>query len=97
MLVEDAEVRSLEIELRKQAHYWRALHSRATEREAAWKDKTQRLTQVVRQQQAQITELTPDILTCKTRRMTASNATAHKYGRRNTDFEVMTLPDQAKS
>jgi transposase len=58
MLVEDAEVRSREIELRQQAHYWRALHARATEREAAWKDRAQRLEQVVRQQQAQITELT---------------------------------------
>jgi len=58
MLVEDAEVRSLEIELRQQAHYWRALHGRATEREAAFKDKAQRLEQVVRRQQAQITELT---------------------------------------
>lgn len=58
MLVEGAEVCSLEIELRQQAHYWRALHTRAVEREAAWKDKAQRLEQVVRQQQAQIAELT---------------------------------------
>jgi hypothetical protein len=58
MLVQDAEVRSREIELRQQAHYWRALHARATEREAAFKDKAQRLEQVVRQQQARITELT---------------------------------------
>ncbi|MCH8939827.1 MAG: IS66 family transposase [Chloroflexi bacterium] len=58
MLVQDADVRSLEIELRQQAHYWRAQHARATEREAAWKDRAQRLEQVVRRQQAQISELT---------------------------------------
>jgi len=58
MLVQDVEVRGLEIELRQQAHYWRAQHARATEREAAFKDKAQRLEQVVRRQQAQIAELT---------------------------------------
>ena len=61
MLVENAEVRSLEIELRQQAHYWRALHARATEREAAWKDKAQRLEQVVGRQQVQIAELTCEL------------------------------------
>ncbi|MGB2985054.1 MAG: IS66 family transposase [Phycisphaerae bacterium] len=58
MLVQDVEVRGLEIELRQQAHYWRAQHARAAERGAAWKDKAQRLEQVVRGQQAQIAELT---------------------------------------
>ena len=58
MLVQDAEVRSREIELRQQAHYWRALHARAAEREEAWKDKAQRLEQVVHRQQSRITELT---------------------------------------
>ncbi len=58
MLVEAAKPRTLEIELRQQAHYWRAQHARATEREEAWKGKAQRLEQVVRQQQAQITALT---------------------------------------
>jgi len=61
MLVEDAEVRRLEIELRQQANYWRALHARAAEREAAWKEKAQRLEQVVRQQQAQIADLTHEL------------------------------------
>ena len=67
MLVEDAKVRSLEIELRRQAHYWRAQHARATEREAAWKDKAQRLEQVVRRQQAQIAELTGELEAAKAR------------------------------
>lgn len=58
MLVQDAEARSREIELRRHAHYWRAQHARATEREAAWKDRAQRLEQVVRGQQAQISALT---------------------------------------
>ena len=39
----------------------------------------------------------PDILTCETRGMTALNATGHRCGRRNTEFEVTTLPGQAKS
>lgn len=67
MLVEDARVRSLDIDLRQQAHYWRALHARATEREAAWKDKAQRLEQVVRRQQAQIAELTGELQASKAR------------------------------
>jgi len=58
MLVQDPNVRGPEIELRQQAHYWRALHARATEREAAFKDKAQRLEQVALRQQAQIAELT---------------------------------------
>jgi len=58
MLVRGAETRALEIELRQQAHYWRALHARATERAAAWKEKAQRLEQVLYRQQAQIAELT---------------------------------------
>ncbi len=67
MLVEDAEVRGLEIELRQQAHYWRAQHARATEREAAWKQKAQPLEQVVRGQQAQIAELTGELEAAKAR------------------------------
>ncbi len=67
MLVEDAEVRSLEIEFRQQAHYWRAQHARAIEREAAWKQKAQPLEQVVRRQQAQIAELTGVLEAAKAR------------------------------
>lgn len=58
MVVQYAEVRGLEVELRQQAHFWRAQHARATEREATWKAKAQQLEQVVRRQQAQITVLT---------------------------------------
>ena len=67
MLVEDAEVRSREIELRQQAHYWRAQHARAIEREAAWKQKAQQLEPVVRRQQAQIAELTGELEAAKAR------------------------------
>jgi transposase len=67
MLVQDAEARCLEIELRQQAHYWRAQHARATEREGAWKDKAQRLEQVVRQQQAQIAKLAGELGAAKAR------------------------------
>jgi transposase len=67
MLVEDAEVRSLEIELRQQAHYWRAQHARATEREGAWKDKAERLEKLVRRQQARIADLIRELEAAKAR------------------------------
>ncbi len=67
MLVQDAQTRGLEIELRQQAHYYRSLHARAVEREAAWKDKAQRLEEVVRRQQAQIAELTREVEAAKAR------------------------------
>ncbi len=67
MFVEAAESRGLEIGLRQQAHYWRALHARATEREAAWKDKAQGLEQVVRGRQAQIAKLTGELEAAKAR------------------------------
>ncbi len=37
------------IDLRQQAHYWRALHGRAREREASWKEKAQQNEKTVRQ------------------------------------------------
>jgi len=58
MVVQYAEVHGSEIELRQQAHFWRAQHARATQREATWKAKAQQLEQVVRRQQSQITALT---------------------------------------
>jgi len=58
MLVEDVETRRTEIALRQEAHYWRALHTRAIEREAAWKEKAEQLERIVRDQAAQIAELT---------------------------------------
>jgi hypothetical protein len=58
MVVEDAEARRTEIALRQEAHYWRALHARAVEREAAWKERAERLERIVRRQAAQIAELT---------------------------------------
>ncbi|GFP37959.1 hypothetical protein HKBW3S44_01639, partial [Candidatus Hakubella thermalkaliphila] len=45
------------VELRRQINYWRAQHTRAVERQAIWKEKAQELEQMVRQQEAQITEL----------------------------------------
>ena len=38
------------IELRQQAHYWRAQHARVSERQEAWKAKALQLESVVRQQ-----------------------------------------------
>ncbi len=65
MLVEAAKTKTAEIELRQQAHYWRALHARATEREEAWKEKAQKLERVVRRQQSQIAKLTGELETTK--------------------------------
>ncbi len=67
MLAGDAETRGLEVELRQQAHYYKALHARAVEREAAWKHKAQELEQIVRRQQAQIAELTQELETTRAR------------------------------
>ena len=61
MCVEQAQLRSLVIELRQQAHYYRGLHARAVEREAAARAEVQRLKQIVRDQQAQIAELTQQL------------------------------------
>ncbi len=58
MLVEDVETRRTEIGLRQEAHYWRALHARAAEREGAWKERAGQLERIVRDQAAQIAELT---------------------------------------
>lgn len=46
------------VELRQQAHYWRALHGRAVERETLLKQQVVELQHIVREQQTQITELT---------------------------------------
>ena len=67
MLVEAATARTLVIELRQQAHFWRAQHARAVEREAAGKEKAEQLRQVVRRQQNQITELTEKLQAAKAR------------------------------
>ena len=53
---------TLVIELRQQAHYWRAMHTRVVQREAAVRDKVQQLEQIVRDQQTHIAELTDDFL-----------------------------------
>jgi transposase len=42
------------IELRQQAHYWRALHGRAVEREQEWKGRCEQLEAQVRQQAIQL-------------------------------------------
>ena len=67
MGTEAADTRGSVIELRQQAHYWRAQHARATEREAVWKDKAVRLERVVREQSARIAELTQQLETDRAR------------------------------
>ena len=67
MLVEDVETRRTEIALRQEAHYWRALHARAVEREAAWKEKAGQLERTVRDQAARIAELSRENETLKAR------------------------------
>jgi transposase len=61
MLVEDAEPRSLMIELRQQAHYWQAQHGRAVQRETAAKGEVDQLRQIVRDLQARNAELTQQV------------------------------------
>jgi len=46
------------VELRQQAHYWRALHARAVEREKVLKQQVVDLQQTVREKDSQIAELT---------------------------------------
>ena len=58
MFVEATEAEILEIELRQQANYWRAMHARAAEREEAWKAEALHLRQVAGRQQAKISQLT---------------------------------------
>lgn len=56
-----------EIELRQEAHYWRAQHARAVEREAAWKTKCRELEATVRQQEAATAQLGQQIEALKGR------------------------------
>jgi len=55
------------IELRQQAHYWRAQHARATERQEAWKAKALQLESIVRQQEAMIAEQSQQLEALKAR------------------------------
>ena len=61
MCVEEVPHNSQLIELRQQAHYYRALHARAVEREAAARAEVQRLKQIVGDQQTPIAELTQQL------------------------------------
>ena len=67
MFVEDAQPRSLMIELRQQAHYWRAQHCRAVQREPAAKAEVEQLRQIVRDLQARNAELTQQLETLEAR------------------------------
>ena len=48
------------IDLRQQAHYWRAHHARALEREAAWKAKCQELQATVSELEAVLQQVKQD-------------------------------------
>jgi transposase len=58
------------IELRQQAHYWRALHARAVEREKRREQEARELKRTVRQQQAEITELKGQVEALKAKLVT---------------------------
>jgi transposase len=58
------------IELRQQAHYWRALHARAVERAKRWEQEARELKRTVRQQQTEITELTGQVEALKAKLIT---------------------------
>ena len=55
------------IELRQQAHFWRAQHARALERQEAWKAKAKQLESLVRQQEAMIAEQSQQLEALKAR------------------------------
>lgn len=57
MVVDVAGMERELVELRRQVHYWRAMHERACAREAFWKEKAQQLEATGRQQAALIIEL----------------------------------------
>jgi transposase len=58
------------VELRQQAHYWRALHARAVERATRWEQRARELESTVRQQAKQITELTGQVEALKAKVVT---------------------------
>ena len=58
------------VELRQQAHYWRAVHGRAVERETVLKQQVVELQRIVREQQTQLTELTGQLDAAKAQLVT---------------------------
>jgi transposase len=49
------------VELRRQAHFWKAQHERAAQREAAWKERAKEKDEIIGRQQDEILQLTETI------------------------------------
>ena len=56
MITSAPDINETLIDLRQQINYWRAMHARAVEREALWKETAQPLEAVVRRQEVQLRE-----------------------------------------
>jgi len=56
MITNSVTITSSIIDLRRQAHFWRAQHSRAVQREAAWKENAQQLDSQVKQLAATVAD-----------------------------------------
>ncbi|HSW44395.1 MAG TPA: hypothetical protein VLM89_02365 [Phycisphaerae bacterium] len=97
MAVEIAEDRRTEIALRQEAHYRRAQHARATEREAAWKQRAEQLEQVVRDQAAQIAELTRENETLKARVVWLEQQVFGRKSEQTQDATPSACDDEAKA
>ena len=67
MLVESETGNEL-IDLRRQAHLWKALHGRAVAREAAWRERAETAERLVREEQARNEALTQEIKALKLRK-----------------------------
>jgi len=61
MLTESMEIDGILIGLRQEAHYWRAQHARAIEREVAWRNRARQLEDTVGSQQRRIAELAQQV------------------------------------
>jgi transposase len=57
MVVGDLEIDRELMGLRREAHYWQAMHARVCERERFWKEKAEQLDATVRQQAAEIIKI----------------------------------------
>lgn len=79
------------IELRQQAAYWRAQHARAHERATEWKEKARHFEQLIREQQAQIAELTQQNEALKAK---VSQLQKQVFGRKSEQRESSTPEEQ---
>ena len=83
-------------ELRQEAHYWRAQHARAVEREAAWKQKAQELERIVCEQSVHIAELTRQREANQARVAWLEQQVFGRKSEQTQDVEPPTSPDETR-